>query len=69
MQRKEEFSFLLFGFLTDPVHVNTEESKQAWKAWTMQTISPYTGHRWYESEEENGIQDAGQTLKLLTNEL
>lgn len=29
MQRKEEFSFLLFGFLTDPVHINSEESKQA----------------------------------------
>lgn len=28
MQRKEEFSFLLFGFLTDPVHVNTEERKK-----------------------------------------
>lgn len=70
MQRKEEFSFLLFVFfLTDPVHVNTEERKKAWKAWTMQTISPYTGHRCYESEKENRIQDAGQTLKLLTNEL
>ena len=69
MRRKEEFSFLLFGFLTDPVHVNTEERKKAWKARTMQTISPCTGHLCYESEEENGIQDAGQTLKLLTNEL
>lgn len=70
MQRKEEFSFLLFGFLTDPVHVNTEERKQARKkAWAMQTISPHTGHRCHESEEENGTQDAKQTLKLLTNDL
>lgn len=35
----------------------------------MQTIYPYIGHWCYESEEANRIQDAGQTLKLLTNEL
>lgn len=63
MQRKEEFSFLLFGFITVPVHVNSE------KTWTVQTTSLYIGHQCGESEEENGIQDTGQTLKLLTNEL
>lgn len=35
----------------------------------MQTVSLYLGHQSDESEEENGIQEAGQTLKLLTNEL
>lgn len=39
------------------------------KAWAMQTISPHTGHPCHESEEENGTQDARQTLKLLTNDL
>lgn len=34
------------------------------KCWKMQIISSYTGHQCYESEEENGIQDAGQTLIL-----
>lgn len=35
----------------------------------MQTMFPCIGHQSYESEDENRIQDARQTLKLFTNEL
>lgn len=46
-----------------------KESRHEKKAWAMQTISAHIGHPCHESEEENGTQDARQTLKLLTNDL
>lgn len=71
MQAKEELSFLLFIylFLTDPGHVNTEEKKKTWNVGKCRQFLLTQVINCYESEEENGIQDAGQTLILLTDEL